>query len=110
MYELYRYILPVRKTNFNPFRLAAAYALCSPPSPASGDGFHKVSALPRGIYQMGGWERVSARDFFPSLRANAPFGRIRSRQQALRAHAPNSRIGSETARFSDGKARSRKRA
>ena len=44
MYKLYRYILPVRKTNFNPFRLAAAYASCSPPSPASGDGFHKASA------------------------------------------------------------------
>ena len=44
MHELYRYILPFRKTNFNPFRLAAAYALCSPPSPASGDGFHKASA------------------------------------------------------------------
>ena len=38
MYELYRYILPAHKTNFNPFRLAAAAASCSPPSPASGDG------------------------------------------------------------------------
>ena len=34
-----------RSTNFNPFRLAAAATLCSPPSPASGDGFHKASAL-----------------------------------------------------------------
>ena len=44
MYELDRYIMPFHKTNFNPFRLAAAVASCSPPSPASGDGFHKMSA------------------------------------------------------------------
>ena len=49
MYELDCYIMLIRSTDFNPFRLAAAYALCSPPSPASGDGFHKVSALSRGI-------------------------------------------------------------
>ncbi len=59
MYELYRYILPFRKTNFNPFRLAAAIASCSPPSPASGDGFHKASAL-------------SARHFFLSTCAHTP--------------------------------------
>ena len=47
MYELYRYIMPFRKTNFNPFRLAAAYASCSPPSPASGDGDNKVRAPAR---------------------------------------------------------------
>ena len=44
MYELDCYIMLIRSTDFNPFRLAAAYASCSPPSPASGDGFHKVSA------------------------------------------------------------------
>ena len=59
MYELYRYILPFHKTNFNPFRLAAAIASCSPPSPASGDGFHKASAL-------------SARHFFLSTCAHTP--------------------------------------
>ena len=38
MYELDGYIMLIRSTDFNPFRLAAAYASCSPPSPASGDG------------------------------------------------------------------------
>ena len=33
--------------NFNPFWLAAAYALCSPPSPASGDGYYDDRAPAR---------------------------------------------------------------
>ena len=76
MYELYRYILPFRKTNFNPFRLAAAVASCSPPSPASGDGSYDDRAF-------------SAAPHFMFLSTLAPFGRI----------------SSETARFSDDKTR-----
>ena len=47
MYELDRYIMLIRRTGFNPFRLAAAYASCSPPSPASGDGSYDDRAPAR---------------------------------------------------------------
>ena len=47
MYELDGYIMLIRSTDFNPFRLAAAYALCSPPSPASGDGYYDDRAPAR---------------------------------------------------------------
>ena len=64
--------------NFNPFRLAAAYALCSPPSPASGDGSYDDRAFSAAL-----------------------------RFKSLRTYATNNGIGSETARFSDDKAYSR---
>ena len=67
---------PAHKTNFNPFRLAAAYASCSPPSPASGDGSYDDRAFSAAL-----------------------------RFKSLRTYATNNGIGSETARFSDGKAR-----
>ena len=53
MYGLDCYIMIIRSTNFNPFLLAAAYASCSPPSPASGDGFQDVRAFARKQYSGG---------------------------------------------------------
>ena len=70
MYEFDRYIMLIRSTNFNPFRLAAAYALCSPPSPASGDGFHKVPA-PRARDKI---SRANASPKQPSLLSRAVHG------------------------------------
>ena len=49
VYELDRYIMLIRHTGFNPFRLAAAYASCSPPSPASGDGYYDDRAYSRHL-------------------------------------------------------------
>ena len=37
----------IRHTGFNPFRLAAAYASCSPPSPVTGDGSYDDRAFAR---------------------------------------------------------------
>ena len=45
MYELDCYIILIRHTGFNPFRLAAAIASCSPPSPVSGDGSYDDRAF-----------------------------------------------------------------
>ncbi len=36
-----------------------------------------MSARVRGIYQMGGWERASARDFFPASQARRLPNKIR---------------------------------
>ena len=55
MYELDGYIMLIRSTDFNPFRLAAAYALCSPPSLTNqGRLSYKVSA-PRARDNKFGW-------------------------------------------------------